>query len=90
MTVSLPKQKNSKIKELSRQFIQSNQVSIRFLSELMGNLAASIQAIFPASLHYHHLQPEKNMILRQGVDSNNCDTMVQNAHGTECQPYAGN
>lgn len=79
MTLSLPKQKIQKIKELSRQVIQSNHVSIRFLSELIGNLTASIQAIFPASLHYRHLQSEKNMVLRQGGGYNTIVTLSDQA-----------
>uniref|UniRef100_A0A8W8ISQ8 Reverse transcriptase domain-containing protein n=1 Tax=Magallana gigas TaxID=29159 RepID=A0A8W8ISQ8_MAGGI len=79
MTLSLPKQKIQKIKELSRQVIQSNHVSIRFLSELIGNLTASIQAIFLASLHYRHLQSEKNMVLRQGGGYNTIVTLSDQA-----------
>ena len=39
--------------------------SVRDLFQLIGNLRASIQAIFPAPLHYRHLQDLKHQALVQ-------------------------
>ena len=41
-------------------------VSVRDLSQLIGKLKASIQAVFPAPLHYRHLQHLKNQGLAKG------------------------
>ena len=40
-----------------------HEVSVRELSQLIGKLTASIQAIFPAPLHYWHLQNLKHKTL---------------------------
>lgn len=70
MNLSLPKQKIQKIQKLCISMKVTKKISIRKLSELIGNLTASIQAIFPAPLHYRYLQMDKNQSLRQTLNYN--------------------
>ena len=47
-------------------------VSVRDLSQLIGKLTASIQAVFPAPLHYRHLQHLKHQGLARGSGYDSC------------------
>ena len=65
--------KNNKysIKAHCTHLLALHEVSVRELSQLIGKLTASIQAIFPAPLHYRHLQHLKHqaLALRKGYDA---------------------
>lgn len=71
MTLHLPGYKVESIKTLCSTFLGQRELSVRDLSQLIGTLTASIQAIFPAPLHYRHLQNLKHQALsqRKGYDS---------------------
>ncbi|VDI25873.1 Hypothetical predicted protein [Mytilus galloprovincialis] len=62
--------KIQKIQKLCKEVKNSVKITVKKLSELIGNLTASIQAIFPAPLHYRHLQVEKNQRLNQTLSYN--------------------
>ena len=68
MTLRLPDYKVESIKNLCASLLRQSVVSVRELSRLIGKLTASIQAIFPAPLHYRHLQCLKNHALLQHND----------------------
>ena len=65
MTLHLPDYKVEAIKADCNNLIACDEVSVRELSQLIGRLTASIQAIFPAPLHYRHLQHLKHQALAQ-------------------------
>ena len=63
MTPLLPDCKVEAIKSHCSKMLLHHEVSVRELSQLIGKLTASIQAIFPAPLHYRHLQNLKHKAL---------------------------
>ena len=63
MTLLLPDCKVEAIKSHCSKMLLHHEVSVRELSQLIGKLTASIQAIFPAPLHYRHLQDLKHKAL---------------------------
>ena len=63
MTLLLPDCKVSSIKTLRSTLLSQRDVSVRELSRLIGKLTASIQAVFPAPLHYRNLQQLKHQAL---------------------------
>ena len=63
MTLLLPDCKVEAIKSHCSKMSLHHEVSVRELSQLIGKLTASIQAIFPAPLHYRHLQDLKHKAL---------------------------
>ena len=63
MTLLLPDCKVSSIKTLCSTLLSQRDVSVRELSQLIGKLTASIQAVFPAPLHYRNLQQLKHQAL---------------------------
>ena len=63
MTLLLPDCKVEAIKSHCSKILLHHEVSVRELSQLIGKLTASIQAIFPAPLHYRHLQNLKHKAL---------------------------
>ena len=65
MTLHLPDYKVEAIKADCNNLIACDEVSVRELSQLIGRLTASIQAIFSAPLHYRHLQHLKHQALAQ-------------------------
>ena len=60
VTLLLPNSKVESIKSHCNYLLALPEVSVRDLSQLIGKLTASIQAIFPAPLHYRHLQHLKH------------------------------
>ena len=68
----LPDDKVKSIKFLCRTLLGQQLVSVRDLSQLIGKLTASIQAVFPAPLHYRHLQHLKNQGLAKGSGYDSC------------------
>ena len=65
MTLLLPGCKVESIKRHCSDVLAHPEISVRELSQLIGKLTASIQAIFPAPLHYRHLQHLKHQALAQ-------------------------
>ena len=55
MTLQLPVEKLRKIRKKCQELLAQTTVSVRELSKFLGLLTSSIQAIFPAPLHYRHL-----------------------------------
>lgn len=68
MYIFLPKKKIINIQKLCTDVRDSTSVTVRKLSELIGTLTASIQAVFPAPLHYRFLQMAKNQRLYQATE----------------------
>ncbi len=64
MTLVLPQGKVTAIKHLCTQIMSLKEVTVRDIARLIGKLTASIQAIFPAPLHYRQLQSLKNKALQ--------------------------
>ena len=65
MTLLLPDCKVEAIKAHCLGLLARQDVSVRELSQLIGKMTASIQAIFPAILHYRSLQHLKHQALAQ-------------------------
>lgn len=63
MTVSLIDRKKEKIKTFCCKMLSQNQVVIRELAQLIGNLVAAEQAVELAPLHYKSLEIERNRAL---------------------------
>ena len=63
MTLALPQGKVTEIKDLCSQMLSQTELTVR---DIIGKLIASIQAIFPAPLHYRQLQSLKNIALQSG------------------------
>ena len=72
MILVLPDDKVKSIKSLCRTLLGQQIVSVRDLSQLIGKLTASIQAVFPAPLHYRNLQHLKNQGLAKGSGYDSC------------------
>ncbi|XP_028411552.1 uncharacterized protein LOC114534197 [Dendronephthya gigantea] len=60
LTLQLPREKLRKIRKKCQTLLSGTEISVRELSKFLGLLTSSIQAIFPAPLHYKHLQRLKN------------------------------
>ena len=65
MSLYLPREKVKSIKRECQSMINNPSVSIRTLSRLLGKLSSSIQAVFPAPLHYCFLLMAKTMALKK-------------------------
>jgi len=65
MSLYLPRDKLKSIKRECQAMINNPSVSIRTLSRLLGKPSSSIQAVFPAPLHYRFLQMAKTMALKK-------------------------
>jgi len=65
MSLYLPRDKLKSIKRECQVMINNPSVSIRTLSWLLGKPSSTIQAVFPAPLHYRFLQMAKTMALKK-------------------------
>ena len=63
LTLILPGEKLRKIRKRCKQLLGISDLSIRELSKFLGLLTSSIQAIFPAPLHFRNLQRLKNQAM---------------------------
>ena len=63
LTLALPREKLRKIQRECQKALTVPSLTLRKLASLIGLLNSSIQAVFPAPLHYHHLQNLKNQQL---------------------------
>ena len=70
MILALPQGKVTAIKDLCSQMLSQTQLTVRDIARLIGKLTASIQAIFPAPLHYRQLQSLKNIAVQSGGNYN--------------------
>ena len=70
MTLVLPQGKVTAINDLCSQMLSQTELTVRDIARLIGKLTASIQAIFPAPLHYRQLQSLKNTALQSGGNYN--------------------
>ena len=73
MTLLLPNSKVESIKSHCNYLLALPEVSVRDLFQLIGKLTASIQAIFPAPLHYRHLQHLKHQALALATKGLRCN-----------------
>ena len=64
LTLSLPKEKIKKAKKACQSILDNPLPSIQQLSQLLGYLTSTIQAVFPAPIHFQHLQIDKNKALK--------------------------
>ncbi|XP_056408500.1 uncharacterized protein LOC130311793 [Hyla sarda] len=65
--LSLPNRKLSLIRKEIPSILNKKLICLRSLARIVGLLSASIQAIFPAPLHYRALQRLKAQHLREGL-----------------------
>jgi hypothetical protein len=63
LTLSLPKEKIKKAKIACQSILDNPLPSIQQLSQLLGYLTSTIQAVFPAPIHFRYLQIDKNKAL---------------------------
>ena len=80
MTLQHPGEKLRKIRKKCQELLAQTTVSVRELSKFLGLLTSSIQAIFPAPLHYRHLQRLKNTTLASQKIYNAMVALDQAAH----------
>ncbi|XP_040296051.1 uncharacterized protein LOC121007863 [Bufo bufo] len=66
-TLSLPTTKIKEIRKELRRTLDMPQISLRHLARIIGLLSSSIQAVFPAPLHYRALQRLKTAHLHKGA-----------------------
>ncbi|XP_044156772.1 uncharacterized protein LOC122943252 [Bufo gargarizans] len=66
-SLSLPSEKLRTIRKELRHALSASSLSLRHLARIIGLLASSIQAVFPAPLHYRALQRLKIAHLRSGA-----------------------
>jgi len=64
LCISLPRDKVRKIRTVCQKLIDDPNITVRELSKFLGLLSSSIQAVFPAPLHYRYLQQAKNAALK--------------------------
>ena len=65
MSLSLPKDKLKKVQNHCQKLLHNPLTTVRELSKVLGLLSSSIQAVFPAPLHYRYLQQAKNSVLKK-------------------------
>jgi hypothetical protein len=65
LTLSLPKYKIKKVLQNCQQLLDNPVTLVRELSKFLGLLSSSIQAVFPAPLHYRYLQQANNFVLKR-------------------------
>ena len=65
MQLFLPQSKINNVKEQCKQMLSQDHTSVHKLTQLIGTLTATIQAIHPAPLYYRELQMLKTMRLHQ-------------------------
>ena len=63
MTLALPREKIRKVTKECQHLLELQVVTVRELAKVLGHLTSTIQAVFPAPLHFRHLQENKNKAL---------------------------
>ena len=79
LTLSLPKEKIKKAKKACQSILDNPLPSIHQLSQLLGYLTSTIQAVFPAPIHFRYLQIDKNKALNACQDYSATLQLSQNA-----------
>ena len=76
LNISLPLDKVKGIRKECQKVLKNPDITIRELARLLGKLSASIQEVFPAPLHYRHIQAVKkcSLALHGGYESQVCWT----------------
>ena len=76
LNISLPLDKVKSIRKECQKVLENPAITIRELARLLGKRSASIQAVFPAPLHYRHIQAVKkrSLTLHGGYESQVCWT----------------
>ena len=64
MALSLTDDKKDKMKTLLMNCLHSQQISIRELARILGNMVASFPAVTFEHLHYRHLERDKMRVLK--------------------------
>ena len=64
LSLSIPRDRIRKIQSKSQDLLNAPVTTGRELSKFLGLLSSSIQAVFPAPLHYRYLQQAKNSVIR--------------------------
>lgn len=72
MLIQLPLAKRLSLTSEIHHLLSQDRVSVRTLSKLIGQLSATIQAVFPAPLHYRSLQRLK----REGLQGGSYESLV--------------
>ena len=67
MTLVLPQGKVTAIEDLCSQMLSQTELTVRDIARLIGKITASIQAIFPAPLHYRQLQRKTQPFNQGGI-----------------------
>jgi hypothetical protein len=63
LTLALPRDKIRRVKKECQNLLDLQVVTVRELAKVLGHLTSTIQAVFPAPLHFRHLQECKNKAL---------------------------
>ena len=63
LNISFPLDKVKRIRKECQRVVENTDITIRELARLLGKLSASIQTVFPAPLHYRHIQGIKKCSL---------------------------
>ena len=74
MTLSLPAEKTHKIVDCCHHLLVSQSITLRNLASLIGLLESLKPAIWPAPLHFHHLQSDLIRGLQMNQES--YDTLI--------------
>ena len=64
MTLSLPEKKMSKVQKQRLKLLQKTQVSILELTNLMGLLSSTIQAVLPGKINLRYLQQQQTQAIK--------------------------
>jgi len=76
LNISLPLDKVKSIRKECQKVLENPDITIRELARFLRKLSASIQAVFPAPLHYRHIEAVKkrSLALHGGYESQVCWT----------------
>ena len=66
---------------ISGHVLSQTELTVRDIARLIGKLTASIQAIYPAPLHYRQLQRLKNTALQSGGNTTRKSASILHVKG---------
>ena len=81
MTLSLPKNKVSKIQNQCLELLQKTQVSILELTKLTGLLSSTIEAVLPALINFRY--PQQQQIQALKTQGSYCEKVILNRNSKE-------
>lgn len=79
MTISLPRNKQKKIRDLCKKAGQNTEITVRSIAQILGVLEATRPALRAAPLHFRQLQQLQVSALRQSKSYTNLITLTENA-----------